>query len=73
MSVKKARTGVWISSEILDLKDLKIQYRIFLAEIDNLDNGCGCVAENEHFSTVFGLSKTSKNHRRSNKATGRSI
>jgi hypothetical protein len=49
--------GVWISLEILQIEDLKLQYKLFLAEIDNLDNGVGCWADNAHFARVFLLSK----------------
>ena len=49
--------GIWIPKRIWFIEGLKPQYRIFLAEIDSLDNGEGCFAENGHFSELFGLSK----------------
>jgi hypothetical protein len=49
--------GIWIPKRIWLIEGLKPAYRIFLAEIDSLDNGEGCVAKNEHFSALFGLSK----------------
>jgi hypothetical protein len=49
--------GIWIPKEIWLLEKLKPTYRVFLAEIDSLDNGNGCWAKNEHFSELFGLSK----------------
>ena len=49
--------GVWIPREIWLIPNLKPVYRVFLAEIDSLDNGSGCYAKNEHFAKMFGLSK----------------
>ncbi len=49
--------GVWVPLEILQVEGLLLQYKFFLAEIDNLDNGIGCYAENAHFSKLFKLSK----------------
>lgn len=49
--------GIWIPKEIWLIPGLKPMYRIFLSEIDSLDTGNGCYAENEHFSKLFGLSK----------------
>lgn len=49
--------GIWIPKKIWLIPDLKPTYRVFLAEIDSLDNGVGCYAENSHFSGLFGLSK----------------
>jgi hypothetical protein len=49
--------GIWIPKNIWLIENLKPTYRIFLAEIDSLDNGQGCTAKNEHFSKLFGLSK----------------
>ncbi len=49
--------GIWIPREIWLIPDLKPSYRVFLAEIDSLDKGNGCWAQNSHFSALFGLSK----------------
>lgn len=48
--------GIWIPKNIWFIKELKPAYRVFLAEIDSLDNGEGCSAKNKHFSIMFGLS-----------------
>lgn len=50
--------GIWIPKEIWLMTGLKPAYRIFLSEIDSLDNGDGCYASNGHFSELFGLSKS---------------
>jgi hypothetical protein len=50
--------GIWIPKEIWLNKDLSLQEKIFLVEIDSLDNESGCFASNEYFSDFFGLSKT---------------
>ncbi|GMQ60305.1 hypothetical protein AN1V17_47050 [Vallitalea sediminicola] len=49
--------GIWIPKEIWLANDLTMQERIFLVEIDSLDNSGGCYAKNEHFAKFFGLSK----------------
>ncbi|GMQ64189.1 helix-turn-helix domain-containing protein [Vallitalea maricola] len=49
--------GIWIPKEIWLSSDLTMQERIFLVEIDSLDNSGGCYAKNEHFAKFFGLSK----------------
>lgn len=50
--------GVWIPKEIWISKDLTLQEKVFLVEIDVLDNEDGCFAGNEHFSIFFGISKS---------------
>ena len=49
--------GVWIPKEIWLNKELTIQEKSFIAEIDSLDNDEGCFASNDYFSNFFGLSK----------------
>jgi hypothetical protein len=49
--------GIWIPKEIWFIPNLKPAYRVFLAEIDSLDKGEGCWAQNGHFADLFGLSK----------------
>ncbi|GKX29037.1 hypothetical protein SH1V18_15170 [Vallitalea longa] len=49
--------GIWIPKEIWLSDDLTMQERIFLVEIDSLDNNGGCYAKNEHFAKFFNLSK----------------
>jgi hypothetical protein len=49
--------GVWIPKEIWLSKNLSLQEKVFLVEIDSLDQGDrGCYAGNEYFSKFFGLS-----------------
>jgi hypothetical protein len=49
--------GVWIPKEIWLNKDLTIMEKLFLVEINSLDNDSGCFAGNAHFVEMFGLSK----------------
>lgn len=50
--------GVWIPKEIWLNKDLTLQEKVFLVEIDSLDNNEGCYASNQYFADFFGLSTT---------------
>lgn len=50
--------GIWIPKEIWLNKDLTLQEKVFLCEIDSLDNDDGCFASNLHFSNFFGLTKS---------------
>lgn len=54
---KRDFKGVWIPKHIWLNADLTIMERLFLAEIDSLDNSANCFASNAHFSYLFGLSK----------------
>lgn len=49
--------GVWIPKEIWTNKNLNVMEKLFLVEIDSLDNNDGCFATNEYFSDFFRLSK----------------
>lgn len=49
--------GVWIPKEIWLSKELTLQEKVFLVEIESLDNEEGCFASNEYFANFFGLSK----------------
>ena len=49
--------GIWIPKEIWLSKELTIQEKLFLVEIDSLDNENGCYASNKYFSKFFSLSK----------------
>lgn len=49
--------GVWIPREIWLAENLTMQEKVFLAEIDSLDNEQGCYANNEYFARFFGISK----------------
>jgi DNA-binding transcriptional regulator GbsR (MarR family) len=50
--------GIWIPKEIWLDKDLTMQEKLFLVEIDSLDNDKGCFASNKYFSDFFGISIT---------------
>lgn len=50
--------GIWIPKDIWLNKLLTMQEKIFLVEIDSLDNKDGCFAGNAHFAEFFGISKT---------------
>lgn len=50
--------GIWIPKEIWLNEYLSIQEKVFLVEIDSLDNNeDGCFASNEYFANFFKLSK----------------
>lgn len=49
--------GIWIPKEIWLSKELTLQEKVFLVEIDSLDNEEGCFANNNYFAEFFGLSK----------------
>lgn len=50
--------GIWIPKEIWLNESLSIQEKVFLVEIDSLDNDeDGCFASNEYFANFFKLSK----------------
>lgn len=49
--------GIWIPKEIWLSKDLTIMEKIFLVEIDSLDNEKGCFASNAYFADFFDISK----------------
>lgn len=49
--------GIWIPKEIWLSKTLTLQEKMFLVEIDSLDNENGCYASNNHFAEFFNLSK----------------
>lgn len=50
--------GIWIPKEIWLSKELTLQEKVFLVEIDSLDNEEGCFAGNAYFADFFGISKT---------------
>ena len=49
--------GIWIPKEIWLSKELNIMEKLFLVEIDSLDNEDGCFASNAYFAEFFQLSK----------------
>jgi len=57
MSAHRDFKGIWIPKIIWLNKDLSIMEKLFLVEIDSLDNENGCFASNAHFSEMFDISK----------------
>lgn len=57
MSYARDFKGIWIPKHIWLNKDLSVMEKLFLVEIDSLDNEKGCFASNAHFSEMFDLSK----------------
>ena len=55
MSQERAFKGIWIPKEIWLTKDLTLQEKVFLVEIDSLDNEQGCFASNNYFADFFGI------------------
>ncbi len=49
--------GIWIPAELWLSSELSLQEKVFLVEINSLDNENGCYATNDYFSKFFGLSK----------------
>jgi len=49
--------GIWIPKDIWLNENLTLQEKVFLVEIDSLDNQIGCFATNDYFAKFFGLSK----------------
>lgn len=59
MSEKLTRAfkGIWIPKEIWLSEDLNIIEKVFIVEIDSLNNEEGCFASNDYFAKFFNLSK----------------
>ncbi len=57
MKVSRDFKGIWIPKEIWLDKNLTIQEKVFLAEIDSLEGKDGCFASNAYFAEFFGLSR----------------
>jgi DNA-binding MarR family transcriptional regulator len=49
--------GVWIPKEVWLSKNLTLQEKAFMVEINSLDNENGCWASNDYFAEFFMLSK----------------
>lgn len=54
---KRDFKGIWIPAEIWLSRDLSVMEKLFLLEIDSLDNDQGCFASNAHFADFFDISK----------------
>ena len=55
--MERSFKGIWIPAEIWLNEDLKVMEKLFLVEIDSLDNSDGCFASNGYFADFFGISK----------------
>lgn len=55
--LNRAFKGIWIPKEIWLNEDLTVMEKLFLVEIDSLDNEKGCYASNNYFADFFGISK----------------
>ena len=53
--LKRDFKGIWIPKEIWLDKNLKIIEKVFIVEIDSLDNKEGCFASNSYFAKFFGI------------------
>lgn len=57
MGLSRYFKGVWIPKDIWINNNLTVMEKLFLVEIDSLDNDKGCFASNKHFSEFFDISK----------------
>jgi hypothetical protein len=55
--MNRAFKGIWIPAEVWLNDGLSVMEKLFLVEIDSLDNDSGCFASNAHFSKFFGITK----------------
>lgn len=55
--MNRAFKGIWIPKNIWLDEDLTIMEKVFLVEIDSLDNEQGCFASNGYFADFFKISK----------------
>lgn len=53
----RAFKGIWIPKEIWLNDELSVMEKLFLVEIDSLDNEDGCFASNAYFAGFFDISK----------------
>lgn len=53
---KRAFKGIWIPKDVWESKELTLQQKVMLVEIDSLDNDKGCYASNKYFGDFFGIS-----------------
>jgi len=57
-NTKRKFKGIWIPADVWESQSLTLQEKVFLVEIDSLDNANGCYANNNYFAKFFGLSTT---------------
>ena len=58
MKNKRKFKGIWIPAEVWESSELTLQEKVFLVEIDSLNNDNGCYANNNYFAKFFNLSTT---------------
>jgi hypothetical protein len=58
LNIERDFKGIWIPKDIWINGKLSIMEKIFLIEIDSLDNDHGCFASNSYFSEFFSLNKS---------------
>ncbi|TMM58438.1 helix-turn-helix domain-containing protein [Maribacter algarum] len=58
--MNRAFKGIWIPKTIWLSKELTIQEKVFIVEIDSLENNGkgGCYAGNKYFAEFFGISES---------------
>ena len=56
MTKKRKFEGVWIKKDVWQSKDLTLQEKVLIVEIDSLDNENGCFASNEYLAKFFSIS-----------------
>ena len=56
-NVNRGFKGIWIPKEIWCSTELTLQEKLFLVEIESLDNDEGCYASNAYFADFFQLTK----------------
>lgn len=49
--------GIWIPKEVWLNPDLSLMEKVFLVEINSLDNDDGCFASNDYFAKFFGITR----------------
>ena len=50
---KRKFKGIWIPAEVWESKSLTLQEKVFLVEIDSLNNDNGCYANNNYQQQGF--------------------
>jgi len=56
MSQERDFKGIWIPKEVWLSQELTLQEKVFLVEVNSLDNDKGCFASNQYFADFFGIS-----------------
>lgn len=59
---KRDFKGVWVPKEVWLSREISASEKLVFIEIHSLDNEFGCVADNDHFADMFGLSERTVQH-----------